>query len=252
MGFTRNYWSAIENERKLLPEESLTKIIDLLRFDPAEGQQLLDLRAAARGHNWSADYPDLFDSRLQRLYGIEAGADNVRSYESLLVPGLLQTPEYARAIMTPAVVVRQVEVDQRIEARQRRQELLIGKTPLRLTAIMSEAALRQQTGGPTVLRQQLVHLVEMTEAHPDTITIRVIPFTARSCGLFGSATFHIYDFNNPWLPAVAWQETVTIWGFVDDPIQVRDLATTFDAALTSTLSAPESVDLIRRYIQELA
>jgi hypothetical protein len=251
MGFTRNYWSAVENERKLLSEESLAKIISLFQFDPVEGQELLDLRTAARGHNWSDDYPDLFDSRLQRLYGIEAGADSVRFYESLLVPGPFQTPDYTRAIMASGVDIRQVEVEQRVEARQRRQKLLIGKTPLRLTSIISEAVLRQQIGGRDVLRRQLAHLVEMMAAHPDTIEIRVIPFTATYCGLFGAATVLIYDFENMWLPTVAWQETVTTWGFIDDPIQIRDLVNTFDAALESTLSTSESADMIRRRIQEL-
>lgn len=252
LGFTRNYWSAVENERKLLSEEALAKIIDLFQFDQAEGQELLDLRTAAREHNWAADYGELFDARLQRLFGIEDGADHVRVYESLLVPGLLQTPEYTSASMAPAVFLRQVEVDQRVEARQRRQDRLTGETPLRITAVISEAVLRQQTGGPGVLRQQLTHLVDVMEAHPDTVDIRVVPFTATSCGLFGSATINIFDFDNPFLPTIAWQETVTTYGFIDDLIQIRDLVITFDAALTATLSARKSLAMIHRYIQELA
>jgi transcriptional regulator with XRE-family HTH domain len=252
LGFTRNYWSAIENERKLLSEESLTKIIELFRLDRAQGQELLDLRAAAREHSWVMDYAGLFDDRLKRLYGIEDGADGVRIYESLIVPGLLQTPDYARAIIAPTIVLPPVEVEQRVEVRQRRQRRLTGERPLRLTAVISEAVIRQRIGGPDVLRRQLEHLVEMMEAHPDTIDIRVVPFTATSCGLFGSATVNIFDFENPFLPTIAWQETVTTWGFIDDPTQVRDLVMTFDTALADTSSTAESMAMIRRYIQELA
>ncbi|HKN99074.1 MAG TPA: Scr1 family TA system antitoxin-like transcriptional regulator [Pseudonocardiaceae bacterium] len=252
LGFSRNYWSAVENERKLLSEENLNKVIDLFQFDRKHGQELLDLRAAAREHSWPMDYAGLFDDRLQRLFGVEDGADSVRIYESLIMPGLLQTPEYARAIITPAVVLPRVEVEQRVKVRQRRQQRLTGERPLRLTAVISEAVLRQQIGGPTVLRQQLEHLVDITEAHPDTIDIRVIPFTARSCGLFGSATVYIFDFENPLLPTIAWQETVTTWGFIEDQAQIRDLVATFNAALTSTLSTSESVAMIRRHIRELA
>ena len=252
LGFTRNYWSAVENERKLLTEENLARAIELLRFDPAQGRELHDLSHAAREHHWAADYADLLDGPLQRLYGIEDGADSVRTYESILVPGLLQTPEYAHAIMAPAVVLRTVEVDQRVDVRQRRQERLSGHKPLRLTAVISEAVLRQQIGGAAVARQQLTHLIELTEAHPDTIEIRVVPFTAKSCGLFGSATVSIFDFDNVHLPTIAWQETVTTWGFIADPNEIRNLSTTFDAALTSTLSASDSVDLIHRTRQELA
>jgi transcriptional regulator with XRE-family HTH domain len=252
LGFSRNYWSAVENERKVLTDENLVKIIELFGFNSAEGRELHDLSMAAREHHWAADYAELLDSRLQRLYGIEDSADRVRIYESILVPGLLQTPEYAHAIMAPAVVLRKVEVDQRIDVRQRRQERLTGQKPLRLTAVISEAVLRQQIGGPAVLHQQLTHLIELTEAHPDTIEIRVVPFTAKSCGLFGSATVNIYEFDNPRLPTIAWQETVTTWGFIADPSEIRNLSTTFDAALTSTLSASHSVELIHRIRQELA
>jgi transcriptional regulator with XRE-family HTH domain len=251
LGFTRNYWSTIENERKLLTEENLDKVIELFEFTPAEARELHDLSVTARERHWAADYTDLLDARLQRLYGIEDGADSVRTYESILVPGLLQTPEYAHAIMAPAVVLRTVEVDERVDVRQRRQERLSGQKPLRLTAVISEAALRQQIGGPAVQRQQLTHLVELTEAHSN-IEIRVVPFTAKSCGMFGSATVSIFDFDNPRLPTIAWQETVTTWGFIADPNEIRNLSTTFDAALTSTLSASDSVASIHRIRQELA
>ena len=252
LGFTRNYWWAVENERKLLTDENLDKIIELFGFTRAEARELHDLSTAAREHHWAADYADLLDAQLQRLYGIEDGADSVRIYESILVPGLLQTPEYAHAIMAPAVVLRTVEIDQRVDVRQRRQERLSGQKPLRLTAVISEAVLRQQIGGPAVQHQQLSHLIELAQAHPDTIEIRVVPFTAKSCGLFGSATVNIYDFDNPRLPTIAWQETVTTWGFIADPNEIRNLSTTFDAALTSTLSAPLSVELIHRIRQELS
>ena len=250
--FTRNYWSAIENERKILSEENLAKIIELFEFDEADRQDLIDLREATKGHNWVAGYSDLLDSRVQRLYAIEDGADSVRVYESLLVPGLLQTPEYTHAIVAAAATLPQVEIDQRIEVRQRRQEHLTGSNPLRLSAVLSEAALRQQIGGRAVLRQQLTHLVTMTESHPETIQIRVMPFTATYNDLFGSSTVNIFDFENPRLPTIAWQETVTTWGFIENPIRVRDIATTFDSAFSQCLNVHESVSMIRQYIQELA
>src|ERR1700742_4002493 len=80
LGFTRNYWSAVENERKLLTDENLDKVIGLFGFTHAEGRELHDLSAAARERHWAADYAGLLDSQLQRLYGIEDGADSVRTY----------------------------------------------------------------------------------------------------------------------------------------------------------------------------
>jgi transcriptional regulator with XRE-family HTH domain len=250
--FTRNYWSAVENEHKVLSEENLVKIIELFQFDETDGQELLDLRTATRQHNWVTDYSELLDIQVQRLYAVEDGADSVRVYESLVVPGLLQIPDYTRAITTEATTTRPVEVDQRIEVRQRRQERLTGSKPLRLTAVLSEAALRQQIGGKDVLRQQLMHLISMTEAHPDTIEIRIIPFTATYCGLFGSSTVNIFDFENTRLPTIAWHETVTTWGFIENPIRIRDIVTTFESTCAKTLDAQDSLAIIRRCIQESA
>lgn len=249
--FTRNYWSAVENERKILSEESLTKLLELLEFDEADQRELLELREVAKERGWWMRYSGLFDSEVQRMFGLESGAHSIRGYESLLIPGLLQTADYARAIMTPAVIVRRVEVDQRVEARLQRQQRLTGEDPLHITTILSEAALCQQIGGPIILRDQLAHLASLIEAHPDTIDVRVMPFTVTACGLFGAATVQLMDFENPWLPTMAWHETVTAWGMIGDANRVRDITMTYHESLNRALSAQDSLKMIRRRIKEL-
>src|SRR3954469_18170831 len=174
LGFTRNYWSAVENERKILSQEALARVVDLFEFDDEEKAELLALRTAAKERGWWSN-SELFDAAVQRLFGLEQGARSIRDHESLLIPGLLQTADYIRAIMMPAVTLPQVEVDQRVEARLRRQERLSDPDdPFKLTAVISEAALRQQIGGRKVLRQQLVHLAELIESHPRKLDVRVI------------------------------------------------------------------------------
>lgn len=251
MGFTRNYWSAVENERKQLSEENLDKALELLEFDQEDQDELRGLRATARERGWWTRY-SMLDAEVERLYGLEAGASSVKEYESILVPGMLQTADYARAIMKPAEIIREVEVDQLIEVRLKRQERLTADSPLRLTALISEAVLRQQIGGPAILRRQLQHLVDVAEAHPDTIDIHVIPFTATSCGLFGAATVRVLDFPSPRLPMLAYQETVTARILLDDRTTVRDIATTYSAALKVALTPEESLEMISRRIVEIA
>ncbi|MGW5722432.1 helix-turn-helix domain-containing protein [Amycolatopsis sp. NPDC003865] len=252
LGFSRNYWSAIENERKILSPEALARVIDLFEFDDEEKAELLALRTAAKARGWWSSYTALFDSDVQRLFGLEHGASSIRDYESLLIPGLLQTADYIRAIMMPAVTLPQVEVDQRVEARLRRQARLTDSNdPFKLTALISEAALRQQIGGRQVLKQQLVHLAEQIERHPEKLDVRVIPFTATACGLFGAATVHLIDFGNPRLPTLAWQETVTAWGVIDDKDQIRDLATTYKDAYEGALPRDRTLHLVRDHIREL-
>ncbi|RSM67794.1 XRE family transcriptional regulator [Kibdelosporangium aridum] len=251
LGFSRNYWSAVENERKILSEESLVRLLDLFEFDDEERDELLALRAAAKGRGWWARYSAILDDELQRFFGLEYGAHSVRGYESLLVPGLLQTAEYARALMTSEVTLRRVEVDQFVEVRMHRQERLGGDSPLQLTELISEAALRQEIGGPPVLRRQLEHLTRMIEKHADTIELRVIPFTAPACGLFGASTVNIIDFENPRLHTIIWQETVTSWGVIDNPTNVRDISGAYRDGLRRALSSEDSLALIHQRIKEL-
>src|SRR5256885_4692789 len=74
LGFSRNYWSAVENERKILSPESLARIIELFEFGDEEKLELLELRAAAKERGWWSRYSALFDNEIQRLFGLEQGA----------------------------------------------------------------------------------------------------------------------------------------------------------------------------------
>jgi transcriptional regulator with XRE-family HTH domain len=247
LGFTRNYWSAIENERKIIPSNTLRTLFDLLEFDDEDRQQLAELREVAKENGWWRRYSALFDSEIQRLYGLEHGAHGVRGYDPLLIPGLLQTADYARAIMQATATVRAVEVEQRVAVRQRRQERLRGSNPLNLQIIISEATLQQQVGGPTVLREQLDHLVTIIDDRPENVEIRVIPYSAPACTLFGAGSLYLMDFQSPRLPRAAWMETVSIWSVVTEANQVRDITIAFDEAAERALDCRETKEVIKKY-----
>lgn len=245
LSFTRNYWSAVENDRKILTPEKLTTLLALFELDEEEKLELMALREAARQRGWWMRYSALFSEQVFRYYGLEHGAQTIRTYESLLIPGLLQSQNYARALMSADVTVRPVEVDERVHFRMLRQERLSGENPLKFTAVLSQAALMQQIGGPDVLYEQLVHLVGLIEDNRDTVEVRIIPFTATSCGLFGSSTLHLMDFASPRLPAIAWRETVTSMGIVEDTNSLRDMNRTYAEALDASLSNDETLALIK-------
>ncbi|MGH3876087.1 MAG: Scr1 family TA system antitoxin-like transcriptional regulator [Actinophytocola sp.] len=251
LGFSRNYWSAIENERKILSEDALKKLLILLEADKDETSEMLRLRNIAKDNGWWTNYTALFDTELRRFFGLEHGAHSIRGYENLLVPGLLQTRDYARAVIHPTVTVPRVQVEQRVEVRLRRQARLDDPEPLGLTTIISEAVLHQQIGGPAVLRGQLEHLVKMIDKYQNNLQVHVVPFTATACSLFGAATVHLIDFENPRLPTVVWQETVTAWGVIDDFTQVNAISAAYDQALQQSLNVEDSKKLIQRCIKEL-
>lgn len=249
LGFTLSYWSKVEKER-ILAEDKLKKLMSLLEFDPAEREEMLRLREIAKQRGWWSNYVDLLPDSHVRLYGLELGAQTIRTYESVLVPGLLQTADYARALMVNDVArIRQVDVDRLVQVRLRRQQRLITEDPLHLTAIVNEAALTQQIGGPEIRQGQLRHLAAMVEQRPDTIDVRVIPFEAAGGGLLGGATFHLLGFDNPLLPDIAWTETLIRLDLIEDPEPVRHLDTLFANAMAdSALPQAESLVLIERKI----
>jgi hypothetical protein len=91
----------------------------------------------------------------------------------------------------------------------------------------------------------------MIEKYPSNLDVRVVPFTATACSLFGGATMCLIDFENPRLPTVGWQETVTAWGIIDDQTQVGAISTAFTEALQRSLDGRDSKEMIRRRIEEI-
>ncbi|WP_378734398.1 DUF5753 domain-containing protein [Nocardia brasiliensis] len=242
------YWSHIENERNLLPEDKLDQLLEVLEIDDAERAELQELREVAKERGWWARYTALFDDELLRYYGLESGAVAVRTYEGVFMPGLLQGEEYIRALMvSAAATIPAIEIEQRVAVRLRRQQRLDGDDRLRLVVVIGEAALVQQFGGPGVLHRQLRHLAEVVRSHPDNVDLRVIPFT--SSNILGGTTFHLLDFASPHLPTLAWYES-TVFGdlLVDDldrkETRVRDLRFLHDHALDLALDRDASLTLI--------
>ncbi|BDT85589.1 helix-turn-helix transcriptional regulator [Nocardia cyriacigeorgica] len=246
---SRGYWVLIEGDRRIPAEDKLQALMDLFEFDAEEQAELLALRAAAKGRGWWARYSALFGPELLRLYGMEDGAQRIRTYESVLMPGLLQSEEYVRALMVTGVAtVLPVEVEQRVEVRMRRQQRLEGDNPLHLSALIGEAALVQQIGGPHTLQRQLLHLADVIESHPETIVVRLMPFTATERSIFSGATFHLLDFANPRLPTLAWHESTVMGELLEDrdkDTRVRDLGVIHDRAMAQAMSREATLDRIR-------
>ncbi|APA96713.1 hypothetical protein NS506_02651 [Nocardia seriolae] len=255
LGFTNQYWTHVEKGRNVLTEEKLTALMDLLEIEATEErEELLALRTQAKERGWWASYSGLFSDDALRLFGLEHGARSVRTYSALLVPGLLQTEDYARALISSDMAnIRPVDAEQYVAVRMRRQQRLFAeKDSLELMAIVSEAALRQQVGGPDVQRQQLEHLVEVCTRHADTVGVRVLPFTTTVGAIAGASIFQLLDFANPRIPTVGWHESVAYGALLDDPRSVRDLGITFGQAYEKALDDTESLDFIRKVAHDIS
>ncbi|MFI5776027.1 helix-turn-helix domain-containing protein [Nocardia sp. NPDC051570] len=251
LGFSATYWPKVERDQRILPEEKLTQLLDLLDFPEDEQTELVELRALARERGWWSKYESLFPEQTLRLWGMEFGAEEIGAVESVLIPGLLQTEEYARSLIeADTAFIRQIEVQQRVDARMKRQERLFGQDPLRLNVVVSEAALRQQTGGPGTLHRQLLHIASTIRDHGDTIDFRVLPYTSRTGAIRGCSTFHLLDFPRPGLPTLAWSEVAGYGELIDDEERVHAMTVVFGHLQRESLSADASLDLIEEIADE--
>ncbi|BCK59359.1 DUF5753 domain-containing protein [Nocardia wallacei] len=246
VGFTPANWSHVEKGRRVLTLTTIGPVLDLLEVGDGDRDELLSLLTASKDRGWWAKASAVLGPELQRYYGMEYGADSIRSYDSLVVPGLLQTEAYARALISADVMIRPVLVEQLVAVRMRRQQRLRGPDRARLTAVVSEATLLQQIGGAEVLRGQLEYLLELLE-DLDTVEVRVIPFSAPAGAMLGGSSFHLLDFAGATLPTFAWAESAVFGGAVENPDQVRDLAFAYARALDQSLSRTESLALIRKH-----
>ncbi|PKW13203.1 helix-turn-helix domain-containing protein [Saccharopolyspora spinosa] len=252
IGVTSAYLSEAEHGKKTLVPEKLDTLMAEYNVEDAEAQELRTLREQAVQRGWWAKYSGIFGNDLLRFFGFEHGAEAVHAYDSGLMNGLLQTEDYARAISdTSTGNLRMAEVDRRIACRMNRQLRLTRDDPLRFNAVMSEAVLHQEIGGPKVLKAQLEHLLALIDGLPDTLDLRIVPFSSRGHEALGGSAFYLMTFPNGRLPTVLWQETVTSTHLIIDPMTVREYSIAHTAATQAALNREDSRALIKKISTEL-
>jgi len=204
-----------------------------------EAASLVQMAREARQKGWWQTSP--LPKLTQTMVGLEQAATTARQFELALVPGLLQTSDYARALMTTLAPTTPIEVlENRVAARMIRQHVLTGVDPLKLEAILSEAVLRHPVGGSRVMRGQLERLVELS-GQPN-IAIQVVPFTAGPHpGMEGAFTILT-------LPELAhdvgYVEGPTGPIYLEEQNHVRRCVMHFAVLSSLALSPTESVELI--------
>ncbi|MFI7214667.1 helix-turn-helix domain-containing protein [Micromonospora maritima] len=205
------------------------------------GKSLLALARELRQSGWWQRLGAL-SGRYATFIAYEAEAVELRNFEPTLVPGLLQTPDYARAVNSVGRETDAEAIEQRVQARLTRQEVLARKTsPLRLHAIVSEATLLFEVGGPEVLRAQLDHIVNL--ARRPNITVQVLRFAAGAT-LADRGGFAILSFERD-EPPLGYVETPAGELFLESPREIGRLTAVFDHLKTLAMSPAESVKFIR-------
>jgi len=178
---------------------------------------------------WFADWPDK-----------EAQARRLRSFEPMVVPGLLQTEAYARAILSTRVGVTGEDLDEAVAARMDRQRILDREQPPELWVILDEAVLRRPVGGPEVIREQLAYLTGA--ARRPHIVIQVVPFTAGAHEGMRGGAFVLAEFDGA--SALAYQDAASSGQIIEDAAEVSALGVTWDTLRLEALPRVTSVSLI--------
>lgn len=179
----------------------------------------------------------------QDYAGLEARAVEIRTYQAQVVHGLLQTEDYARAVLRPA---RPEDLDGLTDARMKRQEILTRDDPPRLWMVLDEAALRRGVGGRDVMRSQLRRLLDYRET--PRVVVQVMPFGAGAhAGLNGSFTLLSFDDS----PELAYSEGYGRGQILTEPSEVERAGVKYDLLRAAALSPDDSAELIAQVLEEV-
>ena len=192
--------------------------------------------------NWAGGYPSWFAEWVEA----ERRAITLRTWEPLLIPGLLQTPDYARALFLAwHAADSDDQVDQLLNARIERQAIFQRDDPPSLWAVLDEGVLRRRIGGAPTMRDQLLHLLEVSER--STITVQVVPGEAGAhVGLLGA--FSLATFANA--PGIVYLESPDEGQVMERPSVVAKISEIFDRVRADALPRGASRDLIRKVAEE--
>ncbi len=250
---TKGKISRMENGRVLVRTPDVVALLHAYGVDePETRERLTRLTRTAnrrRREGWWHQYGSVLADTYRDYVEMESICESVRIFQAQLIPGLLQTAEYARAVTVASRAWQSSEeIDQFVQVRIARQQRLVNESPLELWAVLAQGVLHQQVGGNEVMHAQLRHVIAMAEQ--PNITVQVLPFSRGAhSGMFGP--YLLMSFPQVTAQDLVLTETPTgnIW--MERESEVAHYRTLFDDARTASLPPTESLTLIRRIAEEL-
>jgi transcriptional regulator with XRE-family HTH domain len=215
-------------------------VADLLKMYGVAGdpdrEHVLEMARDSNRHGWWQRYNEVIPSWFEDYVGLEASASRIQSYELLFVPGLLQIPEYARALVSGGRPdVSDPDVEQRLKVRLQRQRILRRPDAPTLWAVLDEAVLHRPIGGEDVLTAQIDHLLEM--AALPSVVLQILPWNLS--GYAAEHAFTMLRFAEPELPDLVYLEEHTGAFYLDKRPDVESFTRVMDRLTIDALS-PEA------------
>jgi transcriptional regulator with XRE-family HTH domain len=225
-------------------------VADLLTFygvtDEKEREALRALAIRANSPGWWHDYSDVLPHWFAPYVGLEEAAAQIRAYEVQFVPGLLQTEDYARAV-TMLGYSNPREINRRVSLRMARQGVLTRQDPPSLWAVLDEAVLRRPIGGPSAMRAQLKHLIEMSQR--SNVTLQIVPFNAGGHAAAGGP-FSVLRFAEFDVPDVVYLEQLTSAQYLDKQDVVDSYMAVMERLCIEAATPANSVKTLRSLLRD--
>jgi transcriptional regulator with XRE-family HTH domain len=216
--------------------------------DVREIDAFLALARDASRPGWWHSYDDVLPEWFKVAVGLEESASLIRAYEPQVVPGLLQTEAYIRAITAASFPSEQEEdAERRVALRLARQDLLKRPAPPEYWVVLEETVLRRPIGGTDVMRGQIGHLIECA-ARPN-ITLQVLPFAAGwHPAMYGM--FNLFRFPDDAIPDVVYSESLTSAYYLNKPEETSKYTEALDRMATMAATPDQSVSILREILKE--
>ncbi|MEU3791904.1 helix-turn-helix domain-containing protein [Streptomyces fructofermentans] len=241
--------SRLENGRRSISQRDVRDLCGVYEVEDVRiVDSLMQMAKDSRQQGWWHSFGDIPYS----VYiGLETDAASLRVYDPLVVPGLLQTRPYAESLIAGALPeAAAVDIDKRVQVRLRRQERISDpENPLRLWAVLDEAALRRTVGNKQVMIEQLEHLVEMS--HVPHVTVQVIPFSMGAHpGVSGQ--YAILEFPDAADSSVVYIEGVTSDLYLEKANDVQKYSVMYEHLRAQALNADQSREFIADVAKDYA
>jgi transcriptional regulator with XRE-family HTH domain len=253
IGRSRADVSRLENGY-VINQADVINILDVCGVDGDEWTKIITIAREAGEEGWWESYKHMGD-RQAMFANLEAGATTIRDYQQIYVPGLLQTPEYARARTNPETTLEELSkdtVDGVVAGRLMRQRMFRRPGGPDYEAIIDELAIRRLSVPPDVMKKTLLHVTTLVNDSPK-ITLRVLPIDARIDGYATPPTsFTIYTFADPDDPVVVAVVTITAEFFLTEPADVAPYLELFDRLRKQSLPETGSLDAVTEAAARLA
>jgi Domain of unknown function (DUF5753)/Helix-turn-helix domain len=227
-------------------------LVDLLRLygitDQQEIDSLLERAREANSHGWWFHYGDVVPPWLRTYMDLESAASLIRTYQGQLVPGLLQTADYARATIAGMLLPRTPEeVERRVTLKLARQQILTQPAGPRLWAVVDEAAVRRPIGGEQVIREQVERLIDA--AGLPSVVLQILPVTVGAHPALAGA-FSILRFADLELPDIVYVEHLVNAQYLDKRDDVNPYLHVMDSISVRAAPPSKTVEILHRILKE--